>query len=209
MRLTKLGHACVRLEKDGATLVIDPGGFTDAAAALAGAAAVLVTHEHPDHLDDVAIRAAMTAGQELTLWANHSVCGLFPEFGDRVHEVGHGDAVSVSGFDVHVYGERHAVVHPDIPVLANSGFLVDGTVFHPGDALTIPEDPVPVLLVPVSAPWLKLSEMIDYYRAVAPARGFAIHDAILNENGIGLISRLMPIAGPGLSRLQPGTSADL
>ena len=25
MRLTKLGHACVRLEKDGAALVIDPG----------------------------------------------------------------------------------------------------------------------------------------------------------------------------------------
>ena len=49
MRFTKLGHSCVRLEKDGAVLVIDPGTFTDAAAALAGAAAVLVTHQHPDH----------------------------------------------------------------------------------------------------------------------------------------------------------------
>ena len=27
MRLTKLGHACVRLEHHGRTLVIDPGGF--------------------------------------------------------------------------------------------------------------------------------------------------------------------------------------
>ena len=27
MRLTKLGHACVRLEKDGSVLVIDPGTF--------------------------------------------------------------------------------------------------------------------------------------------------------------------------------------
>ena len=46
MRFTKLGHSCVRLEKDGAVVVIDPGGRSAAADALAGAAAVLVTHEH-------------------------------------------------------------------------------------------------------------------------------------------------------------------
>lgn len=209
MRLTKLGHSCVRLEKDGAALVIDPGGFTDAAAALDAAAAVLVTHEHTDHLDDGAIRAAMAADPALTLWANPSVSGRFTEFGTRVHEVAHGDAVSISGFDVHVYGEQHAVIYREIPVVTNTGFLVDGAVFHPGDSLTIPEEPAPTLLVPVSAPWLKLSEMIDYYRAVAPARGYAIHDAILNENGIGLVSRLMPLAGPGLTRVEPGTSVEL
>ena len=46
MRLTKLGHACVRLDKDGAALVIDPGVWSQAAEALSGASAVLVTHEH-------------------------------------------------------------------------------------------------------------------------------------------------------------------
>ena len=50
MRLTKLGHACVRLEKDGATLVIDPGAWSGPDP-LAGAQAVLITHEHPDHLE--------------------------------------------------------------------------------------------------------------------------------------------------------------
>jgi len=50
MRFTKLGHSCVRLDKDGAVLVIDPGTFSDAAGALDGATAVMVTHEHPDHL---------------------------------------------------------------------------------------------------------------------------------------------------------------
>ena len=61
MRFTKLGHSCVRLDKDGAVLVIDPGTFSDAAAALDGAAAVMVTHEHPDHLDADAIRAALSS----------------------------------------------------------------------------------------------------------------------------------------------------
>ena len=49
MRITKLGHACVRIEDEGGVVVIDPGIFTDAGAP-DGADAVLVTHEHPDHV---------------------------------------------------------------------------------------------------------------------------------------------------------------
>ena len=97
MRFTKLGHSCVRLEKDGAALVIDPGGWSDAPAALAGAAAVLVTHEHPDHLDADAIRAALSSDPGVTLWANQSICAIChtePEVAEQVrrtviHEVAH------------------------------------------------------------------------------------------------------------------------
>jgi L-ascorbate metabolism protein UlaG (beta-lactamase superfamily) len=213
MRFTKLGHSCVRLEKDGAVLVIDPGTFTDAAAALAGAAAVLVTHEHPDHLDADAIRAALRTDPELTLWANPSVTAQFGEFGDRVHETRHGDALSAAGFSVHVYGEEHALIHRDIPLVLNNGFLVEGEVFHPGDSYTIPEEPVGTLLLPISAPWLKAGEMIDYFRAVGPARGYAIHDAILNEGGLGLFTRMLSVAAAPsavpVARLEPGTSLDL
>jgi L-ascorbate metabolism protein UlaG (beta-lactamase superfamily) len=191
MRLTKLGHSCVRLDKDGATLVIDPGGWSDPAAALDGAAAVLVTHEHPDHLDADAVRAALSSDPGVTLWANQSICAQFAEFGDQVHEVKHGDALEVAGFDVHVYGE----------------------LFHPGDSFTVPEDPASTLLVPISAPWLKAGDMIDYFRAVAPARGYAIHDAILNEAGLGLMTRMLSVAaapsGAQVTRLEPGTSVDL
>ena len=213
MRFTKLGHSCVRLEKDGGALVIDPGTWSGPAAALAGAAAVMVTHEHPDHFDADAIRAALRASPDLTLWANPSITGQFAEFGDRVHQTRHGDALSVAGFDVHVYGQDHARIHQDIPLVVNTGFLVDGDLFHPGDSFTVPEDPVRTLLVPISAPWLKAGEMIDYFRAVAPARGYAIHDAILNDNGLGLMTGLMSLAaapsGAPVARLEPGTSLEL
>jgi len=213
MRFTKLGHSCVKLEKDGAVLVIDPGGWSDAPAALAGASAVLVTHEHPDHLDADAVRAALRAGEDLTLWANRSVTGQFREFRDRVHEVRHGDALDVAGFSVHVYGQDHALIHQDIPLVLNTGFLVDGDVFHPGDSFTIPAEPVRTLLVPISAPWLKAGEMIDYFRAVGPTRGYAIHDAVLNDNGLGLFTRMLTVAAaPGgvpVARWEPGTSVDL
>src|SRR5215475_2143556 len=157
MRLTKLGHACVRLEKDGSVLVIDPGTFSDAGSALTGAGAVLITHEHADHLDADRVRAALSGDPGLQMWTNSGVASQFAEFGPRVRAVAHGDTFTAAGFDVHVYGRDHAQIHPDVPVIVNTGFAVDGTVFHPGDALTVPEDRVPVLLLPLVGPWLKTS----------------------------------------------------
>ncbi len=212
MRLTKLFHACVRLELDGAVLIIDPGIWAGPDA-LAGASAVLVTHEHPDHLDLAAVRAALGADGDLELWAGEPVTRQFGDFGARVHTVTGGDTFTAAGFDVHAYGEQHALIHRDIPVIANTGFAVNGEVFHPGDALTVPQDRVPTLLVPVNAPWLKTAEMIDYVRAVAPQRGYAIHDGLLNANGTTLTENLLKLApGPGggpVTRLEPGTSVDL
>ena len=211
MLLTKLGHACVRLEKDGVRLVIDPGIWAGPDL-LAGASAVLVTHEHADHLDDAVLREALGADADLQLWASEAVAGQFAEFGRQVHAVHHGDALSISGFDVHVYGSEHARVDKAIPVVPNAGFLVDGLVFHPGDSFTVPEEPAPTLLVPVSGPWLKFSDVADYMRAVAPKRGYWIHDALLNEKGAHLWETLLRVApasfGPA-SFLVPGTSVEL
>ena len=212
MRLTKLVHACVRLEKDGAVLVIDPGAYSGPDS-MDGADAVLITHEHFDHMQPDTLRAALSGNPGLRVWAGSSVASQFTDLGDRVRAVAHGDEFTAAGFTVHVYGSRHALLHPDIPVVQNVGFLVDGEVFHPGDALTVPEDPVGTLLLPISGPWLKLSDMIDYGRAVAPRRGYAIHDALLSPIGLGLIERFLGLAagttGAVFSRLEPGTTVDL
>jgi L-ascorbate metabolism protein UlaG (beta-lactamase superfamily) len=212
MRFTKLEHACVRLEKDGAVLVIDPGVWAGPDA-LAGAGSVLITHEHFDHLNVDGLRAALAADPGLKVWANASVAGQFGEFSGQFHVINHGDTFDADGFDVAVYGQEHAVLHRDIPLVPNTGFMIDGEVFHPGDALTLPQDPVPVLLLPVNAPWLKLSEMIDYARAVDAGRGYAIHDGLLNERAIGVLGNWLPLAtGPGggtITRLDPGTTITL
>lgn len=211
MELTKLGHACVRLRKDGATLVIDPGIWSGPGS-LADANAVLITHEHADHLDADAVRAALASDAGLHLWSNAFVAGQFAQFGEQVHVVAHGDTFTTAGFDVHVYGRDHALIVPEIPVIANTGFAIDGEVFHPGDSFTVPEDKVPTLLVPVSAPWLKFAEVADYIRTAGPARGYAIHDAILSEFGIGLVSNLLKaVSAPGnpVIRLEPGTTVEL
>jgi L-ascorbate metabolism protein UlaG (beta-lactamase superfamily) len=212
MELIKHGHACVVLCEGDRRLVVDPGAFTDPSA-LDGASAVLVTHEHPDHFVADRLRAAMDADPALEIWTNGSVAGQMEGLGGRVHIVGHGDAVTVAGFDVHVHGELHAQIHPEIPQVKNVGFLVDGQVFHPGDALTVPDEPVATLLLPVHAPWSKASEVIDYVRAVHADQAYAVHDGLLNDTGLGLIGGLLGERGPGtptpFSRLAPGDSVEL
>jgi len=191
VQLTKQGHSCIRLDKGGPVLVIDPGGFTEPGA-VDGVAAVLITHEHADHFDEGHVRAALDANPEAEVWTLASVASqLSAAYPGRVHTVGHGDAFSAAGFEIQVHGELHAVIHPDIPRITNVGYLVDGTVFHPGDALTVPEQPVEMLLLPINAPWCKVSESADYVRAVRPKHVVDIHDGLINENGVAVYGRVL------------------
>lgn len=212
MQLTKLGHSCVRLEKDGAVLLIDPGIWSGEDS-VAGAAAVLITHEHADHLDPSVVQAALSNDPALELWTTAAAAEQITDFGGRVHAVSEGDAFTAAGFEIHVHGRDHAQMHPDFPVVANVGFMVDGTLFHPGDAFTIPDEPVATLLLPVSGPWLKASEMIDYARAVDPERSYAIHDELLSDKGLALLGGygklLTGKRGGSFARLEPGTSVEL
>ena len=210
MRLTKMGHSCVRLEKSGQVLVIDPGGFTEPEA-LDGADAVLVTHEHADHFDEARLRKALEGSPTLRVWTVGAVARQLDGYGTRVTAVGPGDTFTAAGFAVEAHGELHAVIHPALPRITNTGFVVDGSVFHPGDALTVPDRPVDTLLLPVQAPWSKVSEVIDYVGEVGPQRAFALHDGLLRDTGLGVYQRLMDTVAPAAHyrRLAPGESVDL
>lgn len=217
MKLTKKGHACVRLEKDGRTLVIDPGTFSEEDAAV-GAEAVLVTHEHLDHFNEDRLRAALEADPATRIWTLGSVAEkISAAFPGRVHTVGEGDTFSAAGFDIQVHGQLHAQIHPDIPRITNVGYLIGtgaGSVFHPGDALTVPDSPVDTLLLPVHAPWNKVAEVIDYVREVKPQRAIDVHDGLLSDIARMVYDNMLGPNGPGVggadhSRLTPGESVDL
>ncbi|KPI00747.1 hypothetical protein OV450_5029 [Actinobacteria bacterium OV450] len=210
MKLTKRLHSCVQLEKDGRVLVIDPGAFSEPGAGL-GADVLLVTHEHPDHFDEGRLRAALDTNPAAALWTLRSVAErLAPAYPGRVHTVGHGDAFSAAGFEVQVHGELHAVIHPDIPRVTNVGYLVEGSLFHPGDALTVPEVPVDTLMLPVHAPWNKVAEVIDYLREVKPRRAIDIHDAYLSDIARPIYDHaLAALGGTEHGRLAAGDAAEL
>ncbi|MES9539569.1 MBL fold metallo-hydrolase [Actinomadura sp. NPDC000600] len=212
MQLTKFGHACVRVESDGRRLVVDPGGLTDPRA-LDGADAVLVTHEHFDHFSEDTLRQAFAENPRLLLWTNTAVGGRLADLGKRVTVVGDGEAFTAAGFDVQVFGTWHAVIHPDIPRVANIGFLINGALFHPGDALTVPDTAIDTLLLPVHGPWSTTGQLIDYVREVKPRQVVGVHDGALNDVGGAMVAGLLGGNGPGTGspyqRLTPGASAEI
>ncbi len=196
MRITKFGHACVRVEHEGVAMVIDPGGWTGPEA-VDGATVVLVTHEHPDHYLPERLRAADAPVFTIAAVAAR-VREDAPDLAERLTVVAPGEEFD-AGLPVRAVGELHAVIHPELPRFHNSGYVVTAgseTLFHPGDALTGPGLPVDVLCAPVSAPWLKASEAVDFARAVGASRNLAIHDRVYSEAGLGIVdghfAKLLP-----------------
>jgi L-ascorbate metabolism protein UlaG (beta-lactamase superfamily) len=209
MRLIKYGHSCVRFEKDGAVLVIDPGELTERAA-LDGVDAVLITHEHFDHLDINALADALGKRPSVTVYAHAEVLPKLDPVADVVTTVESGQSFQAAGLRVRAYGGRHAVIYPGPLPVANLGFLVEDSVYHPGDSFDIPTDAqVDTLFVPISAPWLKLSESVDFVRAVKPRRAFALHDSLLNDVGLRVVDAgVARLAGCDYTRLSAGEAVD-
>ena len=211
MRITKFGHACVRLEHDGRAVVIDPGMFTEAEA-LDGADAVLITHEHPDHYLPGHLRA--THAPVFTIDAVAArIREDAPDVAERVTVVSPGESFD-PGVPARAVGELHAVIHPELPRFFNSGYVLtlgDIKVFHPGDALTPPGEEIDVLLLPVSAPWMRTSEAIDFARAVKAPRNVAIHDRVYSEAGLRIVDGHMNTFLPkeGLEYVRLFDGADL
>jgi L-ascorbate metabolism protein UlaG (beta-lactamase superfamily) len=184
VRLTKYSRSCVRLHDGNGSLVIDPGTLSEASEALAGADGVLITHEHPDHIDADAVRAAAGTNSALRIWAPSSVASTLGDIGQQVTAVGPNEAFEACGFGIETVGGQHALIHPTVPIVANICYLVNGTLFHPGDSLIVPTKPVQTLLVPIHAPWSKVAEVVDFVVSVRAAQALQIHDGLLNEIGL-------------------------
>jgi L-ascorbate metabolism protein UlaG (beta-lactamase superfamily) len=112
-----------------------------------------------------------------------------PDVAERLTVVEPGQQIDI-GVHVQVVGEKHAVIHPEMQRFDNSGYVleVEGQrIYHPGDSLTLPPTYVDLLLLPVSAPWLKVSECIDFGRDVGAPQSLAIHDKVYSEVGLTMV----------------------
>ncbi|WP_132991935.1 MBL fold metallo-hydrolase [Gordonia zhaorongruii] len=219
MLITHLRHSCVLAEHDGTRVLFDPGTFAAGFESLTGLDAVLITHQHPDHADPERLPALVAANPDAVRYADPQTAKQWNERGDAGEwkVIGPGEEIRIGAFAVRGTGGRHAVIHPSIPVVDNTAYILDidgkpGAFCHPGDSLYIPSERIDVLALPAAAPWLKLSESVDYLRGVAPRIAFPIHQAVLSDAGCGVhnarISEMAP-EGTGFTVLETGEPVEL
>jgi L-ascorbate metabolism protein UlaG (beta-lactamase superfamily) len=198
MRLTKFGHSCLLVEESGARVLLDPGSFSEGFETLEGLTAVCLTHQHVDHVDPERVRPLLDRNPGVRVVSDEGSAEALGEAGADVEVVHDGEELALGGLALRVVGRDHAAVHPEVPVVPNVGYLVGGRLFHPGDALTMPGEPVEVLAVPAGAPWLKLADAVDYLRKVGPRVAVPVHEKVLSEVGISSHYRLLEqLGGPG------------
>ncbi|MDL9936822.1 MBL fold metallo-hydrolase [Gordonia sp. ABSL1-1] len=190
MQLTHFGHSCVLVELDGTRILFDPGTFSHGFDGIDGLDAIFITHQHPDHCDVAKLPDLVAGNPDAVLFADpqttrqlnaDDVAGTWT----AAHS---GSGIEVGSVTARFTGGRHAVIHPEIPVVDNVAYILDtaeqsGRFMHPGDSFYIPFEKVDVLALPSAAPWMKLSESVDYLRAMAPRVAVPIHQAVQSDAG--------------------------
>jgi L-ascorbate metabolism protein UlaG (beta-lactamase superfamily) len=193
VKITHLGHSCLLVEAGGARILIDPGAFTPGFEELTDLDAVLVTHQHADHVDLQRMPVLLTANPRAQVRAEEQAAAELKKAGVDAVPLQVGGEIRIGAALVTGVGGIHAEIHADLPRVGNVGLLVaeDGgpTLFQPGDAYEAVPAGVDVLAVPLSAPWAKFSETADFVRAVRPGRLFPIHEAVLSAVGRALYLR--------------------
>ncbi|MCE5291542.1 MAG: MBL fold metallo-hydrolase [Nocardiaceae bacterium] len=200
MRLTHFRHSCLLLELNGTRVLFDPGNFSHGFEGLTDLDAIIITHQHPDHCDQARLPDLVAGNPNAKLLADPQSAAILGGGWQPVHS---GNALELGTVKVTAGGGRHAVIHPDIPVIDNTVYLIgDDTnparFCHPGDSLFVPSFPVDVLAIPATAPWMRISETVDYLRSVAPRVAVPIHQEIVSAAGRGIYyGRLTEMAPQG------------
>jgi L-ascorbate metabolism protein UlaG (beta-lactamase superfamily) len=185
MRITHLGHACLLVETERTRLLVDPGTYSSGYQDLTDLDGVVLTHQHPDHVDEESLPDVMRRNRGTTLLAE-------PETADKLAHVtagafAAGDSRVVGDLTVAALGGQHARNHDLVPPLGNIGLLIredaGPTLFHPGDSYADAPPGVDILAFPLNAPWTRMSETLDFLRRVSAPVLIPIHDGLLNDAG--------------------------
>ncbi len=189
MKITKLEHSGLVLEKDGRKIVFDPVTFTTTLPELRDVAAVILTHRHFDHFQPERIAEIIALNPEVRILVPEDLAGDLAE----ATAVRPGDDMEVAGFVLQFYGGKHAEIIPGKVPCMNLGVVVDEKVVNPGDSFGLLDldQSNQILCVPEVAPWCKMAESMELIRLAKPKVVIPVHNAILSEMGSEIYHNLL------------------
>lgn len=209
MKITKLEHSGIVLEKDGSLLVFDPVEFTEKLPKLNNVVAIIITHKHSDHLQPEVLRKILSNDPEAKVFTTSEATTLI----NNSVSVKAGDHYEVGGFSLDFFGKDHSAIVPGQTPCENIGVVVDGDIVNPGDSFDLPNTNAKVLFVPIAAPWLKISESMSFIGKARPELVIPVHDALLSELGETIsnnwIKKACDNVGAEFAYLKPGESVEI
>ena len=180
MKITKFGHCCLLLNVGELTLLTDPGNYNECPLQT-GIDIILLTHEHADHCHIDSLHIIRAKNPEAEIITHEGVGKLLDVARIPWTSITSGEVHTRKNINIQSIGSAHACIHPDLPPVQNTGFLVNDQFFYPGDSFELPLLPVDILALPVAGPWMKLSEAIGYAKEVKPKKAFPVHDGMLRQ----------------------------
>lgn len=174
MRITKYPQSCLVVDDGGRRLLIDPGSLAMDAHSFddfGQVNAVLYTHQHGDHFDERSVAAVRE--RDIPVYANADVVSQFGQ--GNITEVTDGEKLDVAGFEVVARDLPHCLMVDGSEGPPNTGFVVDGTFFHPGDGTALDGLRVDVLAVPIGGPDVSNRDAYRFVKSTGATRAVPIH----------------------------------
>ncbi len=181
MKITKFGHSCILIEEKDVRILTDPGNYSTAQNNVKNIDVILITHQHQDHCDVNSIKTILKNNPYAKIITNKTVSAILKKNGIESIIVEEGQTFLEKDIIIEGFGKEHAVIYSSIPAVQNIGYLIADRLFFPGDALINPERKIEILALPIYAPWMRISEAIDYAIQLQPKTCFPIHDGILKN----------------------------
>lgn len=181
MKIKKLGHCCFIIEpKEGVRVMTDPGapdysGNTDGEMNIN---AVLITHEHGDHLHIDTLKKVLENNPNAIVVTNTSVGKLLDAEGISYTKVEDCEDLEIEGVKIAGFGDKHAEIYKEFGQVQNTGYMID-KLCYPGDSFSYPQTDVDILALPVAGPWMKIKNAIEYTLEINPRICFPVHDGMI------------------------------
>lgn len=185
MKITKLGHCCLIIEIKGKRFLTDPGNYTTSQNDIKNIDCIVISHEHTDHLHIDSLKIVLKNNPKAIVISNESVGKILDRESILYKKISNGEKLLIDNVEISGHGFKHTPMYEGYEQVENTSYFFDNKLFYSGDALYNPKVPIDILAFPVTAPWCKISEAIDYVLEIKPKVAIPVHDGnLLRPHGL-------------------------